>query len=328
MPADRRVAALDSGEALADRLWAHATRRRPDAVKEENRFAFQTAALIFEAAAEELGESDAAFRRRRRACLPGRLRRGRRGVARVDEAAVVRVVDALGPALHAGGGLLSSRAGRAPLSGAAALPHGDCTAIVNLVQRRAAEDGASAAAYLGLGCQLLRRQSETSDACLPLLVELSTDPRFLESDEARRDGGEAVDARAVLNDAVAGLDGDGGDGAVGRRPRWRGEARAAALNEIRYWDSKRDWGRLRACSSCSTRRSSRFCTRGRRAAAALGRWPPRANGCFKAAGVCDLRGDRAFAYFRDAHASLARVLEALAGEPRPRRRRGVARRAR
>ncbi|KAK7242101.1 hypothetical protein SO694_00157012 [Aureococcus anophagefferens] len=45
---------------------------RPDAVKEENRFAFQTAALIFEAAAEELGESDAAFSQasppRRRAC--------------------------------------------------------------------------------------------------------------------------------------------------------------------------------------------------------------------------------------------------------------------
>ena len=30
MPADRRVVVLDSGEALADRLWAHATRRRPE----------------------------------------------------------------------------------------------------------------------------------------------------------------------------------------------------------------------------------------------------------------------------------------------------------
>ncbi|KAH8060269.1 hypothetical protein JL720_13607 [Aureococcus anophagefferens] len=168
-----------------DRLWAHATRRRPDAVKEENRFAFQTAALIFEAAAEELGET-----------------------------------------------------------------------------------------------------------------------------------------RAVLNDAVAGLDGDGGDGAVGPTAALgvRGAAASAvARNEIRYWDSKRDWGspeslQLLLDSSQlavlyledAVPRRPRDLARARVSVA---------NGCFKAGCVCDPRGDRAFAYFRDAHASLARVPEALAGEP-------------
>ena len=377
MPADRRVVVLDSGEALADRLWAHATRRRPDAVKEENRFAFQTAALIFEAAAEELGESDAAAFSRVvavvAACRRGVSVADVAGVARVDEAAVRRVVDALGPALHAGGGLLSFAGGdvaraaerRAP----APLPHGDCAAIVDLVQRRAAEDGTSAKAYLGLGCQLLRRQCEASDAFSPRLAELATDPRFLESDEARRDGGEAVvalwtragldgvaarlraadpygdrgaarcerrvrvgellsragrfqDARTVLNDAVAGLDGDGGDGAVGPTAALgvRGAAASAvARNEIRYWDSKRDWGspeslQLLLDSSQLAVLYLEDAVPKRPQDLARARVSV-ANGCFKAGCVCDPRGDRAFAYFRDAHASLARVPEALAGEP-------------
>ncbi|KAH8069102.1 hypothetical protein JL720_12006 [Aureococcus anophagefferens] len=227
MPADRRVVVLDSGEALADRLWAHATRRRPDAVKEENRFAFQTAALIFEAAAEELGESDAAAfsRRRRRRGLPARHDRfGDRGAARCERR--VRV------------GELLSRAGR------------------------------------------------------------------------------FQDARAVLNDAVAGLDGDGGDGASGRRPRGVEAPAASAVAERDPLLGQQ--ARLGSPESLQLLLdSSQLAVLYLEDAVPRRRWTSRLRGERVLQGRLRLRpaGDRAFAYFRDAHASLARVPEALAGEP-------------